>query len=465
MKNHSFCIAALLATSLQAQVFVDDDAPAGGNGASWATAYNDLNDALNNSGAGALILIAEGTYRARTAPVPPGQATMLADATFAVGPNVTMIGGFLGNEVSGTPLGKAGRTVLTGEVVPGSSVLARHVVTVTGAANGTTTIQRVKIVDGDAVGAPGFGEYGGGILYTAPQTGSSSGGHTLELRDVRVRNCSAARAGGAVFVEGGTLNAYRCKLINNTAGVEGGGVYMRYHGSGQFSQHSHIYNTLFRLNSAVGDGGGCMVDTPQDLWVQDPRVRFMNCVFDRNAAGSDGGGLRLAAWGASDIANCSFGGNAAAAGGGLSMAQGHGVPEIQTRLWNCITWGNSASYEPEFDTFYAATFQCGDLPVVIANNDTANSVITTPICGATIANNFYVDPLFANPGAGNLRISPRSFCVNTGTRAFFLRDYFDADGDGDVNEAMPVDYNGEARVKGGEIDRGAFEATLAVVAR
>jgi len=465
MNQRTLYVAALLAASLQAQVFVDDDAPAGGNGASWATAYSDLNDALDNSGPNALILIAEGTYRAGAAPVVPGQPVLLADATFHVGANVRMIGGFLGTETSSTPLGKPGRTILTGEVVAGSPARARHVVTVTGGTNGAAAIERVKIVDGNAVGSTGFEEYGGGILYTAPQTGLSFGGHTLELRDVRVRNCSAARTGGAIFAEGGTLNAYRCKIIDNTAGVEGGGIYMRYHGSGQTSQNSHIYNTLFRLNSAVGDGGGCMIDTPQDLMAQDPRVHFMNCVFDRNAAGSMGGGLRLGAWAASDVANCSFSGNAASMGGGLFLDQGHGLPEIQTQIWNCITWGNSAASEPEFGSYYAFTLQCGDLPDVIVNNDTASSAIAAPACGATIANNFFVNPLFLDPVAGNLRLNPRSFCVDTGTQAFSLSDYFDADGDGDVAEPMPLDFSGSSRVKGRGIDRGAFEATLPIVAR
>lgn len=462
MNKQSILLATVLSASVQAQVFVDDNAVAGGNGASWATAYNDLNTALANSGAGALIFVAEGTYRPRT--IPAGQLNLLANATFSVGPNVTLIGGFRGNETTGTPLGSPAKTILTGEVVQGSPVLARHVVSVVvpPGTTGTTLIERVKIVDGNATGSGMNEDVGAGILYTAPLTGGPVGGHSLELRDVRVRNCKAETAGAGIYAQGGTLNAYRCRLISNNAGVAGGGIYMMEHGSGELSQNSHIYNTLFRLNGAGALGGGCMIDTPQDFMAPDPRVRFMNCVFDRNAATNQGGGLYLGAWAASDVANCSFGGNSAGMGGGLSHGQGHGLPEIQTRIWNCITFGNLAATEPEFQTYYAFTLLCGDLPVVIANNDTINAAIGAPACGAAIANNFYVDPLFLNPANGNLHISPSSFCVNTGTQAFVQPDYFDADGDGNVGEPMPVDYDGTSRIKGNQIDRGAFEPFLSI---
>lgn len=43
-------------------IYVDDDASAGGNGRSWLTAYNDLQDAFANASIEDEIWIAEGTY-------------------------------------------------------------------------------------------------------------------------------------------------------------------------------------------------------------------------------------------------------------------------------------------------------------------------------------------------------------------------------------------------------------------
>ena len=48
-------------------IHVDDDAPAGGDGSSWASAFSDLQDALAAARAGDVVRVAQGTY----APAPP----------------------------------------------------------------------------------------------------------------------------------------------------------------------------------------------------------------------------------------------------------------------------------------------------------------------------------------------------------------------------------------------------------
>ena len=57
-------ILALLAVSTaQADIiYVDDDAPLGGDGLSWNTAYQFLQDALANAVAGTEIRVAQGVY-------------------------------------------------------------------------------------------------------------------------------------------------------------------------------------------------------------------------------------------------------------------------------------------------------------------------------------------------------------------------------------------------------------------
>ena len=58
-----FCVGLLFLflpiTTVQAVIYVDADASAGGDGASWATAYRYLSDALGFSNE---IWVAEGTY-------------------------------------------------------------------------------------------------------------------------------------------------------------------------------------------------------------------------------------------------------------------------------------------------------------------------------------------------------------------------------------------------------------------
>jgi len=45
-------VAASVATARADTIFVDDDAPLGGDGLSWETAFNDLQDAIAAAGPG-----------------------------------------------------------------------------------------------------------------------------------------------------------------------------------------------------------------------------------------------------------------------------------------------------------------------------------------------------------------------------------------------------------------------------
>ena len=67
MKFNYLMFFSLLLTSIQGQtiVYVDKDAPEGGDGTSWMTAFKYLNDALSDAGIGLgehHLWIAEGTY-------------------------------------------------------------------------------------------------------------------------------------------------------------------------------------------------------------------------------------------------------------------------------------------------------------------------------------------------------------------------------------------------------------------
>ncbi|MDX1421056.1 MAG: hypothetical protein R3181_13910, partial [Rubricoccaceae bacterium] len=86
----------LLAPAAQAQaelrapavLHVDADAAPGGDGASWATAFDDLQDALAVAAPGDEVWVAEGTYK----PTDTGDRT----ATFALASGVALYGGFDG---------------------------------------------------------------------------------------------------------------------------------------------------------------------------------------------------------------------------------------------------------------------------------------------------------------------------------------------------------------------------------
>ena len=91
------CGVAILAVSTARAdtIYVDDDAPVGGDGLGWNTAYQFLQDALANAVGGTEIRVAQGLYvpdQDETGNVTPGDRT----ATFQLINAVTIAGGFAG---------------------------------------------------------------------------------------------------------------------------------------------------------------------------------------------------------------------------------------------------------------------------------------------------------------------------------------------------------------------------------
>jgi len=78
-------------------LFVDDDAPAAGDGLSWSTAYRFLQDALADAAGsgGAEIRIAQGTYFPDQSEANPG-GTNDTTTSFSVPNGVDLLGSFAG---------------------------------------------------------------------------------------------------------------------------------------------------------------------------------------------------------------------------------------------------------------------------------------------------------------------------------------------------------------------------------
>lgn len=226
------------------RVYVDASASAGGDGLSWATAFQGVQDALLYAASELTISeiwIAEGTY------LPT--AGVDRSASFAPRAGLSLYGGF--------PTGGAGTvaeadpaahpTVLSGDLLLddetiGTSDNSYHVVL--GPTMGKVSLVGLTIEGGTADGIPPD-DAGGGVVVRS--------GGTLEIRESIVRGNSAlALGGGVVVVSQGELLVTRSTLVANTAG-QGGGVGLL--GVTGLNASASILSSTLSGNSAGVSGG------------------------------------------------------------------------------------------------------------------------------------------------------------------------------------------------------------------
>jgi hypothetical protein len=234
--------ATLTVCTPQTVIRVRASAPAGGNGQSWSTAYNDLMAALAAVPAGAEVWVAAGTY--------------VSTSGFTIPSGRAIYGGFAGTETQ------------RGERDPASRI------TTLSAANLSTVV--IMLNNSSETVVDGFTITDGRTTLA----GQRGGGVRIEGGAPRLRGCTITNCSGGV-VEAGA---------ERDAGVGGGGLYI----SGGAAPL--IENCVIRSNSGGsgispyspsggrpgGNGGGAYV-------VDGAMPQFVDCVFDSNSTGSGAG--------------------------------------------------------------------------------------------------------------------------------------------------------------------------------
>ena len=273
-------------------LFVDDDAPLGGDGLSWDTAYRFVQDALATAVAGTEIRVAQGIYKPdqdKAGNVTPGDR----EASFQLISGVALRGGYLGLSASkGEDPNDRDialyETTLSGDVASNdgphfanNDENSYHVVTGSGT-NSTATLDGFTVTAGNA-GGPAPHENGGGISN-----------------------------------DGGSPTVANCRFERNWA-INGAGLYT-------INESPALFDCTFRANRAVLKGGGIRSENC------DPTITA--CVFQANLAQTGGGIYCLS--GNLMLANCTFESNAATFAGGLFSAKGS--PSIV----NCAFLTNAA---------------------------------------------------------------------------------------------------------------------------
>ena len=431
---------------------VDADAPVDGNGLSWATAFDNLKDALHaaasSPGEVNEIWVANGTYK------PDLGSGARSQSHHMVG-GVGVYGGFAGIDSVKYPGGETLRsqrdpaanvTILSGDLNGDdntggdNSENSYHVITGSGY-DGTAVLDGFTITAGNADGVSPHTRAGG--LYNHP--GSPT-----------VTNCifidNSAEYGGAMYNRNDSHPVVTdCKFISNSASNDGGAISCYRDG---LPVHPTITNCLFADNSTVDDGGAiyCRSSTPT----------ITNCTFTGNSTDDNGGACYGATSASPTIINCTFSNNSSGdRGGGI-----YNSSSSTSTITNCIFWGND---------------DAGGTDESAQVHDDGSGATVTYSCIQNISSysgsgNIGSSPLFVDADGpdntvgtedDNLRLSAGSGCIDAGDNIAVPPDTNDLDGDGNTVELIPWDLDGRDRFADGDcndteiVDMGAYEFTYA----
>jgi hypothetical protein len=253
---------------------------------------------------------------------------------------------------------------------------------------------------------------------------------SLLVEDCRIVSNGNWSSGAGVRCNGGTLTILDCVVSNNEAEGEGGAVYCVSVGEALIS------NSLFVANSSDSRGG---------------------CISCRNSNLT--------------ISGCTFTGNSAYYEGGAVYNW-----DSTTTLVNSISWANSAATGPEL-SLSSAQRPC-QLTVAFCDVAGGAPAVYVP-AGCELVwgdGNIDADPVFVSPDADDFRVAAGSPCIDAADNEAVPADTFDLDGDGDTDEPIPFDLDGNPRFVDDPdtddtgngtppiVDMGAYEFQAGVVA-
>lgn len=249
---------------------VDQAAGAGGDGLSWASAYDHVQSALAVSAAGDEIWIASGVYT---------PSDIDATASFVLVDSVSIYGGFAGNETQRDQRDPAiNTTVLSGDIGRDdtfdpyliNTANAGHVVVASGVGQST-------VIDGLTIEHGAYGPAGTGA------------GDPLMF-------------GSGIYSIGGSPTINNCVVrMNYSAFAAGGGAYFH-------DANPMITNSLFELNYGHLSGGGAIsMSGTSGALIEDSEFRYNTMVFA--SPDGAGGAIRHQSSGTLTVRRCLFEGN------------------------------------------------------------------------------------------------------------------------------------------------------------
>ncbi|MDZ7832936.1 MAG: choice-of-anchor Q domain-containing protein [Desulfobacterales bacterium] len=455
------------AQSTPVTVYVDTDASGANDGTSWANAYICLQDALDkanaddNAGIDYEIWVAEGVYY----PDEDSKSTFKEHTNDSPGEyfrlggyaaedpedlefdNVKLYGGFAGGETAIDQRDwEENLTVLSGDIEQNDTTKAHGVVTNPADITGSNAFH-VMYLNGGTNGIITDNTVIDGFIVTAGQAEGSDDN----------------RKGGAIYCNTdhtpyqGTEE--ECSpvvknviFIGNRAETWGGAVY---NNGTSGPSDPELINVTFSSNRA-GARGGAMFNDGGNMGYSSPVLT--NVVFVDNLSESSGGAIYNYAVDAGTtnpvLTNVVFSGNAAWKWGGAVASNGEDGGDCKPELTNSILWGNTAEDGGDQIYNYSAYPRIGYSDIQGCGGSGTG---WDGDLGRDDGNNIDADPLFTNPGNGDLRLQTGSPAADAGDTSALPADSHDLDGDGNTTEPIPYDRAYQPRVIGSAVDMGAYE--------
>lgn len=373
------------------------------DGTSWATAYQQLYDALTEEPGTNDFWIATGVYK----PTPTNDRTQ----RFLLNQSQKVYGGFLPGATTLAERDPAAHpTILSGDVgVPGVST--DNSFQVLQIQNAGASLDGLIIEDSNSFGT--VGGSGGGIKIV--------GASAFSLDDCVVRRCVHSGRGGAIGLVASNGFFRNCSFEQNSAGNAGGAIDVQ-------STTARFANCRFVGN--VGESGGGL------FLLGGLSVTVQNCVFSGNAATAGfGGGIDMSS-GPVTITGCTFANNTASnAGGGLRIS----FANASNQITNCLFAGNTAPLLPQISaTAGSPILHNGFSNAPFAG--TGNVVVAAEFVDANGADNVI------GTADDDLHLKATSGAIDHGCGTLLSADVCDLDGDSNVAEPLPVDIDGQPRL-------------------
>lgn len=483
------CAATVLAPALveaQQTLFVNNDAPVGGDGFTRETAFREIQTALDAASADDTILVIAGTY---------------------TGPSNRHLD-FHGKSI--TLRSESGPDVTTIDCEQQGRGFFFH--------SGET---KTSVVDGFAIrnGLAPSDERGGAILFldSSPTvrnctiTNSSapvSGGGLACERDasptitdcVISGNTAGVRGGGIVCTSNSRPTIRDCTIRDNVADARWGAIDVRddsapilrrcliqnNHSLGVFIAPREVVLTMqdctidgneqggIHIFDATATLTGCMITGNGGIGgvvcSQNRAATITNCVISANMAGV-GAGVRCVSQGNATVRNCLIAGNRAEAGGGVQCDLGSTLV-----VEHCTISDNRAA------TGRGAAAQSGRRGSEISTLHISNCIVSERGDGFQFDDRSVVEISYTlvsggYAGVGNLDALPsfvrRGVWDDAGTPSepaddvFLIGDYHLLAGSAGINRGHPsfmpgeneIDLDREPRVQGGRVDMGPYESS------